>query len=82
MKDMVRSLRAATQPVLTSYWSSAMSIASAENGWINTRDSQHPAILERAHRILTQTIYCSISTCSQEGVPWASPVFFTYWSLD
>jgi uncharacterized protein YhbP (UPF0306 family) len=61
-----------------------MSIASAENGWINTRDSQHPAILERAHRILTQTIYCSISTCSQEGVPWASPVFFTYdssWNL-
>lgn len=61
-----------------------MSIATAENGWINTANSQSPDVLARARQILQSTIYASLSTCSPDGLPWASPVFFTYdsdWNL-
>lgn len=61
-----------------------MSIATAENGWINTADAQTPEVITRARQILEGTIYGSLSTCSPDGLPWASPVFFTYdadWNL-
>ena len=61
-----------------------MSIATAENGWVNTVDSQNPEVIARARQILESTIYASLSTCSPDGMPWASPVFFTYdsdWNL-
>jgi putative heme iron utilization protein len=55
-----------------------MSIATAENGWINTADGQAPEVIARARQILESTIYASLSTSSPDGLPWASPVFFTY----
>lgn len=61
-----------------------MSIATAENGWINTVDGQTPTVLERARHIIESNVYCTLSTCSPNGFPWASPVFFTYdagWSI-
>lgn len=61
-----------------------MSIATAENGWVNTADGQTLEVITKARQILEGTIYASLSTCSPEGLPWASPVFFTYdsdWNL-
>lgn len=61
-----------------------MSIATAENGWVNTADGQTPEVMARAGQILESTIYGSLSTSSPDGLPWASPVFFTYdsgWNL-
>lgn len=52
--------------------------ASAENGWINTVDADKPEVLERAYQIIKSNIYCSISTCSVDRIPWATPVFFIY----
>ncbi|MBE9138033.1 pyridoxamine 5'-phosphate oxidase family protein [Nodosilinea sp. LEGE 07088] len=61
-----------------------MSIATAENGWINTTDGQNPEVITRARQILDSTIYGTLSTSSPDGMPWASPVIFTYdsdWNL-
>lgn len=61
-----------------------MSIATAENGWINTADGQNLEVIARARHILEGTIYGTLSTSSPDGLPWASPVFFTYdadWQL-
>lgn len=58
--------------------------ASPENRWINTTESQNPVILAKAHHILDTTIYGTLSTCSPDGLPWASPVFLGYdtdWTL-
>lgn len=55
-----------------------MSIAAAENGWIDTLAGRSPDILDKAKRIIATNIYCTLSTCSTDGLPWASPVFFTY----
>jgi uncharacterized protein YhbP (UPF0306 family) len=52
--------------------------ASAENGWINTVDAHKPEVLEKARQIIESNIYCSLSTCSVDGMPWATPVFFIY----
>jgi hypothetical protein len=64
-----------------------MAIATAENAWVNTTDSRNPEVLQRAWEMITRTLYCTLSTCSADGFPWASPVFFTvdpaltlYWS--
>jgi uncharacterized protein YhbP (UPF0306 family) len=61
-----------------------MSTATAENGWVNTADGRTPEVIARARQILEGTLYASLSTCSPDGLPWASPVFFTYdsaWNL-
>ena len=61
-----------------------MSTATAGNSWINTAESQNPEVIARARHILDRTIYCTLSTCSPQGQPWASPVFFAYdpgWAL-
>lgn len=61
-----------------------MSIATAENYWVNTIDSRKPEVLDRARRIVESNVYCTLSTCSSDGFPWASPVFFAYdqrWSI-
>lgn len=61
-----------------------MSIATSENGWINTADGRNPEVITRARQILEGTIYGTLSTSSPDGLPWASPVFFTYdsaWNL-
>lgn len=61
-----------------------MTIATPENGWVNTADGQNPEAIARARQMLEGTIYGTLSTCSPDGLPWASPVFFTYdsaWNL-
>ena len=52
--------------------------ATVENAWVNTADSTNPDVLAKARRILTTNIYCTLSTCSADGFPWASPVFFAH----
>ncbi len=61
-----------------------MTIATAANGWVNTVDGQHPEVIAKAQHLLDATIYCTLSTCSPDRQPWASPVFFAYdsdWTL-
>jgi uncharacterized protein YhbP (UPF0306 family) len=61
-----------------------MEPATAENGWINTLDSKHPEAIAKARQLLETTHYCTVSTCSPDGLPWVSPVFFVYdehWNL-
>jgi hypothetical protein len=55
-----------------------MSIATAANGWVNTAEGQNLDAIARARQMIEGTIYCSLSTCSPEGLPWVSPVFFAY----
>jgi uncharacterized protein YhbP (UPF0306 family) len=55
-----------------------MEVATAENGWVNTIASSHPEAIAKARHILQRIHYCSLSTCSPDGFPWVSPVFFTY----
>ncbi|MDA0265928.1 MAG: pyridoxamine 5'-phosphate oxidase family protein [Cyanobacteria bacterium] len=55
-----------------------MSTANADNTWINTVKGQDPAVLTQARQIIAANIYCTLSTCSAAGWPWASPLFFAY----
>lgn len=55
-----------------------MTIATADNGWINTAEADNPAVLQRARDMLAGTYYGTLSTCSPDGIPWASPVFFVF----
>ncbi len=53
-------------------------LASSENRWVNTVDSTNPQVLDKAHHIIENNLYCTLSTCSPDGFPWVSPVFFVY----
>ncbi|BAB76403.1 pyridoxamine 5'-phosphate oxidase family protein [Anabaena sp. FACHB-709] len=55
-----------------------METATADNGWVNTIDAENIEIISKAHSIIADNIYCSLSTCSVDGFPWVSPVFFAY----
>ena len=55
-----------------------MKVASVVNGWVNTADSSNPEIIEQVRRIITSNIYCTLSTCSVDCIPWVSPVFFAF----
>lgn len=50
----------------------------AANGWVNTIDSKKPIVIEKALSIIADNLYCTLSTCSVDGFPWVSPVFFAY----
>lgn len=61
-----------------------MAIASSDNQWVTTPDGPQPQLQAKAEAILQSTLYCTLATCSTDGLPWASPVFFTYdpdWTL-
>jgi len=61
-----------------------MEPATAINGWINTIDSKNPEVIAKARHIIESNLYCVLSTCSPEGYPWVSPVFFACdqsWSI-
>lgn len=61
-----------------------MSQATPKNGWVSTANGSDPDVLATARHILEATIYGTLSTCSADGIPWASPVFFGYdsaWNL-
>ncbi len=53
-------------------------LATAANGWVNTIDSKNLLVIANARRIIANNLYCTVSTCSVDGFPWASPVFFAY----
>ena len=55
-----------------------MANATVENGWVNTAEAESPEVIAKARYILQNTPYCSLSTCSAEGIPWASPVFYVF----
>jgi nitroimidazol reductase NimA-like FMN-containing flavoprotein (pyridoxamine 5'-phosphate oxidase superfamily) len=55
-----------------------MEVAGITNSWINTADSNTPEVIEQARRTLASTIYCTLSTCTVDGFPWVSPVFFAF----
>ena len=55
-----------------------MEEATAINAWVNSKDSSNPEVLEKVHRLIKNNLYCVLSTCSREGFPWGSPVFFGY----
>ncbi|MBD2353585.1 pyridoxamine 5'-phosphate oxidase family protein [Tolypothrix sp. FACHB-123] len=55
-----------------------MEVATATNRWIDTIDSEKPEIIQKAQNLIINNIYCTLSTCSPEGEPWVSPVFFAY----
>jgi hypothetical protein len=58
-----------------------------DNQWITTVLPTPQPLLEQAQRLLANTRYCALSTCSADGLPWISPLLFTvdaqlrfYWS--
>lgn len=55
-----------------------MARATAENGWVSTEGADDPEVLARAQAIMETTRYACLSTCSADGWPWASPLFFAY----
>ena len=55
-----------------------MANATVENGWVNTADAESPEVIAKARNILQNTPYCSLSTCTADGIPWASPVFYVF----
>lgn len=55
-----------------------MEVASAANGWVNTVGSSNPEIIKQVRRIIASNIYCTLSTCSVDCIPWISPVFFAF----
>ncbi len=59
-----------------------MTIPTPENGWVSIFDPCPDEILERAWQMLKTNLYCSLSTCSPDGLPWASPVFFAHQNLN
>ncbi len=59
-----------------------MSIPTADNGWVSAPDPCPSEVLERAWQIMETTLYCTLSTCSPDGLPWVSPVFFCHQNLN
>ncbi len=55
-----------------------MEVANPDNGWVKTVESSEPQIIQQARRIITGNIYCTLSTCSLDSIPWVSPVFFAF----
>jgi hypothetical protein len=53
-------------------------IATASNGWVNSAKDRDPAVISQARQIITTNIYCNLSTCSVDGIPWISPLFFAF----
>ncbi|MDZ7963267.1 MAG: pyridoxamine 5'-phosphate oxidase family protein [Aulosira sp. DedQUE10] len=52
--------------------------ANSTNRWVNTIDSQNPEVIAQASGIIANNLYCTLSTCSADGYPWVSPLFFAY----
>lgn len=53
-------------------------LPTAENGWINTIEQNNPAAIALAKHLITEQIYCTLSTCTADGMPWGSPLLFVY----
>ena len=59
-----------------------MTIPTSENGWVSIFDPCPDEILEKAWQIMQTNRYCSLSTCSPDGLPWVSPVLFCHQNLN
>lgn len=59
-----------------------MTIPTSENGWVSILAPCPSDILEQAWQILNTNRYCTLSTCSPDGLPWVSPVFFSHQNLN
>lgn len=55
-----------------------MEIATAANGWIDSTKSEDARAIALARSLLLDNIYCTLSTCSVDGIPWVSPLFFAF----
>ena len=55
-----------------------MTSARATNSWVDTSQSSNLKIFEKANNIIKQNIYCTLATSSSEGIPWSTPVYFSY----
>ncbi len=55
-----------------------MQPATAENSWVSTLESDQPTVVALARTIMARIPYGTLSTCSPEGWPWVSPLFFAY----
>jgi nitroimidazol reductase NimA-like FMN-containing flavoprotein (pyridoxamine 5'-phosphate oxidase superfamily) len=57
-----------------------MEFANAENAWVTTIEAQSvsPELIAKAQAILQNNRFCTLSTCSADGMPWASPLLFAY----
>lgn len=55
-----------------------MQPATADNGWVSTLESDKLATIALAHALIASIPYGTLSTCSPEGWPWVSPIFFAY----
>jgi hypothetical protein len=53
-------------------------IACPENAWINTLEANQTEAIALAKEIISEQIYCTLSTCSVDGMPWGSPLLFVY----
>lgn len=50
----------------------------AENQWTISPSKPPDDAMEKVCRLLELVTYCSLSTCSVDGQPWVSPVFFAF----
>lgn len=62
-------------------------IATAENAWVSISDDENSESIALAKQIISEQIYCTLSTCSAAGMPWGTPLLFVhdealnlYWS--
>ncbi|WP_448571058.1 pyridoxamine 5'-phosphate oxidase family protein [Trichothermofontia sp.] len=55
-----------------------MQPATADNGWVSTLEADQAATIALAHALIASIPYCTLSTCSPDGWPWVSPIFFAY----
>ena len=55
-----------------------MPIATAANGWVNTNERQSSTYFQQALDSLQTNRFCTLATCSADGMPWASPLLYNY----
>ncbi len=53
----------------------------AETGWVSTPASCPVEVFEQVRSLLCQIHYCTLSTCTADGIPWVSPVFYAHQGL-
>jgi hypothetical protein len=53
-------------------------LACADNAWVTTIAPPASELRAKVQRILQTNRFCTLSTCSVAGWPWASPLLFAY----
>ncbi|MBE9032854.1 pyridoxamine 5'-phosphate oxidase family protein [filamentous cyanobacterium LEGE 11480] len=52
--------------------------ATVTNCWIATAEGNVIEQFQQVHNILQQNRFCTLATCSTDGLPWASPLLYGY----